>query len=140
MYADNCAMQLLRAPKQFDVIVSDNLFGDILTDLGPAIAGSIGIAPSANINPSNEYPSMFEPVHGSAPDIAGQGIANPMGQIWCGAMMLEQLGFPDCGDLVMRALRETLAAGITTADIGGKANTMEVVEAVIGRIKTLSGT
>lgn len=139
-HIDALCARFVTHPQHFDVVVGSNLFGDILTDLGPAIAGSIGIAPSANINPSNEYPSMFEPVHGSAPDIAGQGIANPMGQIWCGAMMLEQLGFPDCGGLVMRALRETLAAGITTADIGGKANTMEVVEAVVDRIKTLAGT
>ena len=138
-HIDALCARFVTHPHHFDVVVGSNLFGDILTDLGPAIAGSIGIAPSANINPSNEYPSMFEPVHGSAPDIAGQGIANPMGQIWCGAMMLEQLGFPDCGDLVMRALRETLAAGITTADIGGKANTMEVVEAVVDRIKALAG-
>ncbi|MGI9568789.1 MAG: isocitrate/isopropylmalate family dehydrogenase, partial [Desulfobulbia bacterium] len=127
-------------PQDFDVVVGSNLFGDILTDLGPAIAGSIGIAPSANIDPTKEYPSMFEPVHGSAPDIAGKGIANPMGQIWCGAMMLEHLGFADAGELVMNALTETLAAGMTTADVGGHANTREVTEAVCTRVRMLAGT
>lgn len=142
--ADQCHVDALCArfvthPHQLDVVVGSNLFGDILSDLGPAIAGSIGIAPSANINPEKEYPSMFEPVHGSAPDIAGKGIANPMGQIWCGAMMLDHLGFTDCGALVMRALTETLSAGIATADIGGRANTLEVTEAVCNKIRENAG-
>ena len=85
----------MQHPDWFDVVVGSNLFGDILSDLGPAIAGSIGLAPGANINPEREYPSMFEPVHGSAPDIAGKGLANPIGQIWTGAMMLDHLGHPD---------------------------------------------
>jgi tartrate dehydrogenase/decarboxylase/D-malate dehydrogenase len=137
-HIDALCARFVTHPQDFDVVVGSNLFGDILTDLGPAIAGSIGIAPSANINPTNEFPSMFEPVHGSAPDIAGKGIANPMGQIWCGAMMLEQLGFPECGELVMRALSETLSAGIATADIGGRANTSEVTEAICRKIRELS--
>jgi tartrate dehydrogenase/decarboxylase/D-malate dehydrogenase len=134
-HIDALCARFVTHPQHFDVVVGSNLFGDILTDLGPAIAGSIGIAPSANLNPEREFPSMFEPVHGSAPDIAGKGIANPMGQVWCGAMMLEHLGFPEAGDLVMRALNATLEAGIATADIGGRANTREVVEAICERIK-----
>jgi tartrate dehydrogenase/decarboxylase/D-malate dehydrogenase len=137
-HIDALCARFVTHPHEFDVVVASNLFGDILTDLGPAIAGSIGIAPSANINPTREYPSMFEPVHGSAPDIAGKGIANPMGQIWCGAMMFDHLGFPDCGELVMRALGDTLAAGTTTADIGGQANTREVTAAVCERIRALA--
>jgi len=138
-HIDALCARFVTHPQHFDVVVGSNLFGDILTDLGPAIAGSIGIAPSANLNPEKEYPSMFEPVHGSAPDIAGRGIANPMGQIWCGAMMLEHLGVPDCGELVMRALTATLEAGTATADIGGRADTEEVTEAVCGRIRELAG-
>ncbi|MFW2367568.1 MAG: tartrate dehydrogenase [Desulforhopalus sp.] len=139
-HIDALCARFVTHPQDFDVVVGSNLFGDILTDLGPAIAGSIGIAPSANIDPTKEYPSMFEPVHGSAPDIAGKGIANPMGQIWCGAMMLEHLGFADAGELVMNALTETLEAGMTTADVGGRANTREVTEAVCTRIRMLAGT
>jgi tartrate dehydrogenase/decarboxylase/D-malate dehydrogenase len=138
-HIDALCARFVTHPQQFEVVVGSNLFGDILTDLGPAIAGSIGIAPSANINPEKEFPSMFEPVHGSAPDIAGKGIANPMGQIWCGAMMLEHLGFAECGELVLRALTETLEAGIATADIGGRATTREVTDAVCSKLKVLSG-
>ncbi len=138
-HIDALCARFVTHPQDFDVVVGSNLFGDILTDLGPAIAGSIGVAPSANINPQKEYPSMFEPVHGSAPDIAGKGIANPMGQIWCGAMMLDHLGYAEGGELVMQALTDTLAAGITTADIGGKANTRQVTDAVCERIKALAG-
>ena len=138
-HIDALCARFVTHPQHFDVVVGSNLFGDILTDLGPAIAGSIGIAPSANLNPEKEYPSMFEPVHGSAPDIAGKGIANPMGQIWCSAMMLEHLGFPDCGELVMRALTETLVARTATPDIGGKANTRQVTEAICAKIKELAG-
>ena len=134
-HIDALCARFVTHPQEFDVVVASNLFGDILTDLGPAIAGSIGIAPSANINPTREFPSMFEPVHGSAPDIAGKGIANPMGQIWCGAMMLDHLGFSDCGKLVMKALTETLAAGTTTPDIGGQSNTSEVTDAVCNKLK-----
>src|SRR6267378_3463926 len=97
-----CA-HFVQRPDRFDVVVGSNLFGDILSDLGPGVTGTIGIAPSANLNPEREYPSMFEPVHGSAPDIAGQGIANPVGQIWSGAMMLEHLGYKLAGNAVVRA-------------------------------------
>jgi tartrate dehydrogenase/decarboxylase/D-malate dehydrogenase len=138
-HIDALCARFVTHPQQFEVVVGSNLFGDILTDLGPAIAGSIGIAPSANINPEKDFPSMFEPVHGSAPDIAGKGVANPMGQIWCGAMMLEHLGFSECGELVMRALTETLAAGIATADIGGRANTREVTDAVCNKLRETAG-
>ena len=111
-------------PDWFDVVVGSNLFGDILSDLGPAVAGSIGIAPSANINPEGDYPSMFEPVHGSAPDIAGKKIANPIGQIWAGAMMLEYLGFKEASEHVVRAIEEVLEKEeYRTGDLGGKANT-----------------
>jgi tartrate dehydrogenase/decarboxylase/D-malate dehydrogenase len=118
-------------PDWFDVVVGSNLFGDILSDLGPAIAGTIGIAPSANINPENEYPSMFEPVHGSAPDIAGRGIANPIGQIWSGAMMLEHLGEPDAAASIETAIERVLAeSDVHTPDIGGKAATRDLGGAI----------
>ncbi len=136
-HIDALCARFVTHPQNFDVVVGSNLFGDILTDLGPAIAGSIGIAPSANIDPTKQYPSMFEPVHGSAPDIAGKGIANPMGQIWCAAMMLEHLGQKPSADLVMRALKETVAEGTTTADIGGRHNTSQVTDAICRRIKEL---
>jgi tartrate dehydrogenase/decarboxylase/D-malate dehydrogenase len=137
-HIDALCARFVTHPQDFEVVVGSNLFGDILTDLGPAITGSIGVAPSANIDPTKEFPSMFEPVHGSAPDIAGKGIANPMGQIWCGAMMLDHLGFPELGELVMQALTDTLAAGTSTADIGGRSNTSEVTEAVCVKIRKLA--
>jgi tartrate dehydrogenase/decarboxylase/D-malate dehydrogenase len=118
-------------PDWFDVVVGSNLFGDILSDLGPAIAGTIGIAPSANINPTREYPSMFEPVHGSAPDIAGKGIANPIGQIWSGALMLDHLGHPEAAAAVERAIETVLEnTSLRTPDMGGTATTMELGAAV----------
>lgn len=114
-------------PDWFDVVVGSNLFGDILSDLGPAIAGTIGIAPSANINPEKEYPSMFEPVHGSAPDIAGHGIANPIGQIWSGAMMLEHLGEPKAAHAIEQAIETVLGQkGLHTPDMGGNATTKDL--------------
>ena len=118
-------------PDWFDVVVGSNLFGDILSDLGPAVAGTIGIAPSANINPTREYPSMFEPVHGSAPDIAGKGIANPIGQIWSGAMMLDHLGHRDAAAAVERAITTVLeSSSLRTPDMGGKGTTVEVGELI----------
>ena len=114
-------------PDWFDVVVGSNLFADILSDLGPAVAGSIGIAPSANINPEREYPSMFEPVHGSAPDIAGKNIANPIAQIWSGAMMLHHLGQPGAADAVEQAIQSVLEnTSLRTPDMGGKATTAEI--------------
>ena len=118
-------------PDWFDVVVGSNLFGDILSDLGPAVAGTIGIAPSANIDPSHSHPSMFEPVHGSAPDIAGKGIANPIGQIWSGAMMLDHLGHPDAASAIVEAIETVLEEpGLHTPDMGGNANTQELGTAI----------
>ncbi len=121
-------------PDWFDVVVASNLFGDILSDLGPACTGTIAIAPSANINPEGLFPSLFEPVHGSAPDIAGKGLANPIGQIWCGAMMLEHLGYPEAGAAVVRAIEKVLEAGPKhapfTPDIGGTAQTADFGRAI----------
>jgi len=118
-------------PDWFDVVVGSNLFGDILSDLGPAITGTIGIAPSGNINPEQDHPSMFEPVHGSAPDIAGKGIANPIGQIWSGAMMLEHLGETDAAAAIVSAIEKVLEDGsCLTADMGGTAYTKELGEAI----------
>ncbi|MBS0040902.1 tartrate dehydrogenase [Shewanella sp. M16] len=122
-------------PEHFDVVVGSNLFGDILSDLGPACTGTIAIAPSANINPNNEFPSMFEPVHGSAPDIAGQGIANPLGTIWAGAMMMQHLGYGAMHDLILSAIENVLKDKQSlTRDMGGTANTRELTDAVIAAI------
>lgn len=122
-------------PDWFDVVVASNLFGDILSDLASAVVGSIGLAPSANLNPERQYPSMFEPVHGSAPDIAGKGIANPLAQIWSGAMMLEHLGETTAAQLVEKALeRVLLQSDARTPDLGGKAKTRDVGEAVAQEI------
>ncbi|HWZ11329.1 MAG TPA: isocitrate/isopropylmalate family dehydrogenase, partial [Xanthobacteraceae bacterium] len=118
-------------PDRFNVVVGSNLFGDILSDLGPACTGTIGIAPSGNINPGREFPSMFEPVHGSAPDIAGQGIANPIGQIWSGAMMLEHLGENEAASAIVRAIETVLAQQkLRTRDLGGRADTAACGKAV----------
>jgi tartrate dehydrogenase/decarboxylase/D-malate dehydrogenase len=134
-HIDILTAHFVRHPDWFDVVVGSNLFGDILSDLGPAVVGSIGIAPSANLNPENEYPSMFEPVHGSAPDIAGKGLANPIGQIWSGAMMLRHLGVPDAADAVETAIADVLAQGnVRTPDIGGTASTKELGAAIASRV------
>jgi tartrate dehydrogenase/decarboxylase/D-malate dehydrogenase len=133
-HIDILTAHFVQRPQLFDVVVGSNLFGDILSDLGPAVCGTIGIAPSANINPERDYPSLFEPVHGSAPDIAGKGIANPIGQIWCGAMMLDHLGHADAAAAVMRAIEHVLAAGPRTPDLGGKATTTELGRAVADAI------
>src|SRR2546428_2263131 len=134
-HIDILTAHFVRHPDWFDVVVGSNLFGDILSDLGPAVVGSIGIAPSANLNPEKEYPSMFEPVHGSAPDIAGKGIANPIGQIWSGAMMLRHLGQHEAAMAVEKAIASVLEhSGPRTADIGGKARTTDVGTAIAGEI------
>lgn len=131
-HVDNLAAQFVLHPERFDVVVASNLFGDILSDLGPAVTGSLGIAPSANLNPERRFPSMFEPVHGSAPDIAGKGIANPVGQIWSGAMMLGHLGYTDAARLIEEAIETVVAQeNLRTPDIGGKATTKDVGEAII---------
>lgn len=124
-HIDILTAHFVRNPDMFDVVVGSNLFGDILSDLGPACTGTIAIAPSANLNPPGEFPSMFEPVHGSAPDIAGRNIANPMGQIWSGAMMLEHLGHSDAAEAVVAAIETVLAEGPHTRDLGGTASTQE---------------
>ena len=129
-HIDILTAHFVQHPDWFDVVAASNLFGDILSDLGPACTGTIGIAPSANLNPDREFPSLFEPVHGSAPDIYGKGIANPIGQIWSGAMMLEHLGHPEAAGAVMRAIEVVLAEGPRTPDTGGKATTVEVGKAV----------
>lgn len=129
-HIDILAAHFVLHPDWFDVVVGSNLFGDILSDLGPAVAGTIGIAPSANLNPGREGPSMFEPVHGSAPDIAGRGIANPIGQIWSGAMMLDHLGQSAAAAAVVRAIEAVVADGPRTPDMGGTATTRDIGEAV----------
>jgi len=134
MHADALAARLVLAPHSFDVVVGSNLFGDLLSEVTAAIAGAIGIAPSANLNPEGTYPSLFEPIHGSAPDIAGHGIANPSGAIWAGAMMLDHAGFPDAGARILAALEETLASGTKTSDLGGTDTTDELADAVVQRL------
>jgi tartrate dehydrogenase/decarboxylase/D-malate dehydrogenase len=129
-----CAHFVLN-PEKFNVVVASNLFGDILSDLGPACTGTIGIAPSGNINPEKNFPSLFEPVHGSAPDIAGKGIANPIGQIWAGAMMLEHLGHKNASDNIVKAIEEVLEKEeYRTGDLGGKANTSSCGSAIADAI------
>jgi tartrate dehydrogenase/decarboxylase/D-malate dehydrogenase len=135
LHIDALAAMLVLRPARFDVIVGSNLFGDILSDLAAAVAGSIGVAPSANLNPERDFPSMFEPVHGSAPDIAGQGIANPVGALWSAVMMLEHLGEQEAADAVMAAVEATLAGGTRTRDLGGEATTQEFTEAVRGALE-----
>ena len=129
-HIDILSAHFVQHPDWFDVVVGSNLFGDILSDLGPATTGTIAIAPSANLNPEREYPSLFEPVHGSAPDIFGRNIANPIGQVWSGAMMLEHLGHPEAAAAVMRAIETVLAEGPHTPDLGGKASTQELGQAL----------
>lgn len=134
-HIDILAAHFVAHPEWFDVVVGSNLFGDILSDLGAAVVGSIGIAPSANINPERKYPSMFEPVHGSAPDIAGKGIANPIAQIWSGAMMLEHFGEMEAAQVIEKAFTKVLAEkGPRTPDLGGNATTHEVGEAIVAAI------
>jgi tartrate dehydrogenase/decarboxylase/D-malate dehydrogenase len=129
-HIDILTAHFVQHPDWFDVVVASNLFGDILSDLGPAATGTIGIAPSGSLNPEREFPSLFEPVHGSAPDIYGKKIANPIGQIWSGAMMLDHLGHPDASAEVVRAIERVLTNGPRTPDIGGTASTEELGKAI----------
>jgi tartrate dehydrogenase/decarboxylase/D-malate dehydrogenase len=132
---DALCARVVQSPASVDVIVASNLFGDILSDLTAAIAGSIGIAPGANINPEREHPSMFEPVHGSAPDIAGKGIANPVGQVWTGALMLDHLGHGEAAAAVVTAIERTLSDPANhTGDLGGDADTETVTAALMGAL------
>jgi tartrate dehydrogenase/decarboxylase / D-malate dehydrogenase len=134
-HVDALAARMVTHPQTLDVVVASNLFGDILTDIGSAISGSLGIAPGANINPGRQYPSMFEPIHGSAPDIAGKGIANPIGAIWAGALMLDHLGRRDLHDRVVSAIERVVAGGtIRTPDLGGTSTTKEMADAITREI------
>jgi tartrate dehydrogenase/decarboxylase/D-malate dehydrogenase len=136
-HIDILAAHFVQRPERFDVVVASNLFGDILSDLGSACTGTIGIAPSANLNPERDYPSMFEPVHGSAPDIFGRNIANPIGQIWSGAMMLEHLGHPDAARAVVASIEAALSSGPRTADLGGTASTQQVGDVIAEQIRSI---
>jgi tartrate dehydrogenase/decarboxylase/D-malate dehydrogenase len=134
-HIDILCAHFVQYPERFDVVVGSNLFGDILSDLGPAVTGTIGIAPSANLNPERRFPSMFEPVHGSAPDIAGQGIANPIGQIWSGAMMLDHLGHPEAAAAIVAGIERILKDGrVLTRDMGGTATRVELGKAIAAEI------
>ena len=135
MHIDALCAQLVLRPQRFDVIVGSNLFGDILSEIMAAVSGSIGIAASANLDPERRFPSLFEPIHGSAPDIAGQGIANPAGAIWSGALMLEHLGHAESAKRILDAMEAVLASGVKTRDLGGAANTLEVTDAVITQLR-----
>jgi len=136
-HIDILCAHFVQRPDFFDVVVASNLFGDILSDLGPACTGTIGIAPSANLNPERKFPSLFEPVHGSAPDIAGKGVANPIGQIWCGALMLDFLGYRAAHDGILRAIEKVLdpqSGAPCTPDLGGGASTQDVGRAIASAI------
>ena len=135
MHVDALAARMVLAPDRLDVVVGSNLFGDILSDLAAAVAGSLGVAPSGNINPERNFPSMFESVHGSAPDIAGRGIANPVAQILAGAMMLEHVGEQPAAAAVYAAVAGALAAGVRTRDLGGEATTEQVTAAIVAAIE-----
>ncbi len=131
-HVDALAARMVTHPQTLDVIVASNLFGDILTDLGAAITGSLGVAPGANINPERQHPSMFEPIHGSAPDIAGRGIANPIGAIWAGALMLDHLGITSAHNRIVKAIERVMAEGtVRTPDLGGKATTTDVAATIV---------
>jgi tartrate dehydrogenase/decarboxylase/D-malate dehydrogenase len=135
-HIDILAARFVMSPERFDVVVGSNLFGDILSDLGPGVTGTIAVAPSANINPERRYPSMFEPVHGSAPDIAGKGIANPIGQIWSAAMMLEHIGEVEAGEAILRAVEAVLGkpSAPLTPDLGGTASTSNLGQAIAAEL------
>jgi tartrate dehydrogenase/decarboxylase/D-malate dehydrogenase len=134
-HVDALAARMVTHPATLDVIVASNLFGDILTDIGSAISGSLGIAPGANINPGRTRPSMFEPIHGSAPDIAGRGIANPIGAMWAGALMMDHLGRRDVHDRLLGAIERVVHGGrVRTPDLGGSASTADLAQAIVAEI------
>lgn len=135
MYVDNASASFVLRPEVFDVILTTNMIGDILSDLGGAIMGSLGLGGSGNINPEGDFPSMFEPIHGSAPDIAGQNIANPVGQFWSAALMLEHLGEAAAAADVMKAVHRMTASGLRTRDLGGSASTQEVTKATVAALR-----
>ena len=134
-HIDILTARFVLQPQRFDVVVASNLFGDILSDLGPACTGTIGLAPSANLNPDRKFPSLFEPVHGSAPDIYGKGIANPIAMIWSGAMMLQFLGHEEAHDAILAAIEDVLREGPHTPDLAGTANTVEVGSAIVSKLE-----
>ena len=135
LLVDAAAMFMVKDPKRFEVVVTSNLFGDILTDLGAAISGGMGLAAGANLNPERTFPSMFEPIHGSAPDIAGQGISNPMASVWAISQMLDFFGHEDWGKKVLDAIEEVLVDGVyMTPDIGGNASTSQVGDAIVAKL------
>lgn len=134
MYIDNSTAMFVLKPEIFDVVLTTNLFGDILSDLGGAVMGSLGLGGSGNINPEKEFPSMFEPIHGSAPDIAGRNIANPYGQIWSAAIMLDHIGETKAAKNIMEAIDKTTVEGVLTVDLGGSASTTDVADAVIANL------
>ena len=136
MYVDNASANFVLHPEKFDVILTTNFIGDILSDIGGAIMGSLGLGPSGNINPERTYPSMFEPIHGSAPDIAGQGIANPIGAIWSGAIMLEHLGRQKAAESIVRAIEMTVGQGVLPVDLGGSAKTVEIADTIVRNLKS----
>jgi tartrate dehydrogenase/decarboxylase/D-malate dehydrogenase len=138
-HVDALAARFVTSPQSLDVVVGSNLFGDILTDIGGALQGSLGLPAGANLNPERRYPSMFEPIHGSAPDIAGRGIANPMAAVWAGALMLEHLGQPEGASLVMTALRRIAKQGPRTPDLGGTASTSDLVGALTEAVRQCAG-
>ncbi|MFC1552074.1 isocitrate/isopropylmalate dehydrogenase family protein [Candidatus Latescibacterota bacterium] len=135
MYVDNASANFVLHPEQFDVILTTNFIGDILSDLGGGIMGSLGLGSSGNINPEKDYPSMFEPIHGSAPDIAGKGIANPIGTIWSGAIMLEHLGESGAAADIVQSIEQTLVSGVTPYDLGGSDGTDAIADAVIANLR-----
>ncbi|KAI0393451.1 tartrate dehydrogenase [Xylariaceae sp. FL0594] len=140
-HIDILTAHFVQRPEMFDVVVGSNLFGDILSDLGPACTGTIGIAPSANINPEGTFPSLFEPVHGSAPDIAGKGIANPVGMIWAGQMLLQHFGYTEAADALLRAVENVLGRSeveVLTPDMGGKGTTKILGDAIVNELKSFA--
>jgi tartrate dehydrogenase/decarboxylase/D-malate dehydrogenase len=140
-HVDALAARMVTHPQTLDVVVGSNLFGDILTDLGAAISGSLGLAPGANLNPERRHPSMFEPIHGSAPDIAGRGIANPIGAVWAAALMLDHLGHRDGHDVIVGSIERVLADGkVRTPDLGGTAGTRDMTEALRAAITAHTGS
>lgn len=136
MYVDNASANFVLRPEVFDVILTTNMIGDILSDLGGAIMGSLGLGGSGNINPEGDFPSMFEPIHGSAPDIAGRGIANPIGQFWSGALMLEHLGETEAAADIVKAINKMTKSGLRTKDLGGSASTKEITQATIDALNS----
>ena len=137
MYVDNASANFILHPEIFDVIVTTNFIGDILSDMGGAIMGSLGLGPSGNINPEKQFPSMFEPIHGSAPDIAGRGIANPVGAIWSGAIMLDHLGENSAAAQIVKAVEAIIEQGILPVDLGGSAGTKEISDAIVKKLESI---